>query len=142
MKAVFIVANVYEEERNVGIIITHIPTSYFDDLVSLSAPTSWTAQTVSIKKKDGSIRLCINYRKLNKATIPDRFPMPNVLDMVAGPNGVKYFITLDLVQGYYQMPLAEEGKPYASFSTARNYYQFKRLPFGLYNPPSAFQRGM
>ena len=97
MKAVFIVANVYEEERNVGIIITHIPTSYFDDLVSLSAPTSWTAQTVSIKKKDGSIRLCINYRKLNKATIPDRFPMPNVLDMVAGPNGVKYFITLDLV---------------------------------------------
>ena len=102
----------------------------------------WSSPMVPITKKDGTLRLCIDYRKLNKVTIADRFPMPNMMDQVFSLHGTKFFTTLDLVKGYYQVPLDPGSSECTAFSTSRNHYQFKRLSFGLKNAPGAFQREM
>lgn len=102
----------------------------------------WSSPVVPVIKSDKSIRLCVDYRKLNKVTIADRFPMANLADSVFGLHGVKYFTCLDLVRGYYQLPLHEDSKKFTAFSTAYGHWQFKRLSFGLKNAPAVFQREM
>ena len=102
--------------------------------------SAWSSPIVPVRKKDGTIRMCIDYRKLNKVTVPDKFPIPNLLDSIYGLKGTKFFTKLDLVRGYYQLPVDEKSRPYTAFSTNRNHWQFKRLSFGLRNAPSAFQR--
>ena len=104
--------------------------------------SAWSSPVVPSKKKDGTIRLCVDYRKLNTVTKADKFPIPNLNDAVFGLGKVKYFSALDLVKGYYQFPLEEKSKKFTAFSTPRHHWQFKRLSFGLKNAPSAFQRGM
>ena len=100
----------------------------------------WNSPIVPIVKKGGGVRLCLDYRKLNKVTIPDRHPVPNLSDSIFGLHGTKFFTRLDLVKSYYQIPIDENSKPYTAFSTPKNHWQFKRLSFGLRNAPSAFQR--
>jgi hypothetical protein len=100
----------------------------------------WSAPVVPIRKKDGTIRLCIDYRQLNKVTVPDKFPMPNLTDSIFGLKGTKFFTSIDLVRGYYQIPIDEQSRQLTAFSTPRNHWQFKRLSFGLTNAPAAFQR--
>ena len=100
----------------------------------------WSSPVVPVRKKDGTIRMCIDYRQLNKVTIPDKFPVPNLADSIFGLHGTNFFTRLDLVRGYYQLPVDEKSRPYTAFSTQRNHWQFKRLSFGLRNAPSAFQR--
>jgi hypothetical protein len=100
----------------------------------------WSSPVVPVRKKDGSIRMCIDYRQLNKVTIPDKFPVPNLSDSIFGLHGTKFFTCLDLVRGYYQLPIDDQSRQYTAFSTQRNHWQFKRLSFGLRNAPSAFQR--
>ena len=114
------------------------------ELLDIIEPSQsvWSSPVVPIRKKDGAIRLCVDYRKLNEVTRPDKFPLPNLSDAVFGLYGVKYFTTFDMIKGYYQVPLDEESRQYTAFSTPRRHWQFKRLSFGLKNAPSAFQRTM
>jgi hypothetical protein len=84
--------------------------------------------------------MCIDNRQLNRVTVPDKFPVPNLSDSIFGLHGTQYFTRLDLVRGYYQLPIDEQSRPYTAFSTPRNHWQFKRLSFGLRNAPAAFQR--
>ena len=100
----------------------------------------WNSPIVPIMKKGGGMRMCLDYRKLNKATVPDRHPMPNLIDSLFGFHGTKFFTRLDLVKSYYQIPIDKESRKCTAFSTPKNHWQFKRLSFGLRNAPSAFQR--
>ena len=77
------------------------------EIVELSK-LPWSSPILPIRMKDGTIRLCADYRKLNQATISDCFPMTNVGDVLLGLSGIKYFTTQDLVQGYYQTAIKEE----------------------------------
>lgn len=113
------------------------------DLGIIEASASpWSSPVVPVRKKDGSIRLCVDYRSLNRVTKPDKFPIPNLSDSIFGLYGVKYFTRLDLVRGFYQVPLNEESKELTAFSTPHGHWHFNVLSFGLKNAPSAFQRGM
>ena len=100
----------------------------------------WSSPIVPVRKPDGTIRMCIDYRKLNEVTIPDKFPVPNLSDSIFGLHGTQFFTSLDLVRGYYQLPIDEDSRQYTAFSTQKNHWQFKRLSFGLRNAPAAFQR--
>lgn len=103
--------------------------------------SSWVAPVVCVAKPDGSLRLCIDYKGLNRVTATDAYPMPRVeelLDRVAPAN----FITMDLCKGYYQVPLAESTREKTAFVTPYGKFHFCRMPFGLKNAPALFQRLM
>ena len=95
-----------------------------DDVIEPSK-SPWSAPVVPVVKPDKAIRICIDYRSLNKVTYKDAFPLPNIEDALYNLHGVKYFTTLDLIRGYYQVPMEEESKQYTAFSTVSGHWQFK-----------------
>ena len=86
--------------------------------------------------------MCVDYRKVNKVTETQNFPMPNLTDSVYSAHNVQFFTKLDLIKGYYQVPIDEESRQYTAFSTPQHQYQFKRLSFGLKNSGIQFQKHM
>ena len=102
----------------------------------------YSAPVVPVRKPDGTLRLCIDYRALNKVTKSDAFPIPNLIDSVYNMSGAKYFTTIDLVRGYYQIEMAQESIEKTAFSTPLSHYEFLRMPFGVKGGPATFQRGM
>ena len=98
----------------------------------------WAAPVVLVRKKDGSIRYCIDYRKLNDITKKDSYPLPRIDDSLDVLGKANYFSTLDLASGYWQIRLANEAKEKSAFSTNSGLYQFTVMPFGLTNAPANF----
>ena len=95
-----------------------------------------------VTKKDGSLRMCIDYRALNQLTVKDRSPLPRIDDLLSQMDGAKVFSSLDLAQGYHQIRIADEDVPKTGFTTPFGHYQFKVMCFGLSNAPGTFQRVM
>ena len=102
----------------------------------------WSSPVVLVDKKDGTKRFCVDYRELNKHTIKDSFPLPRIDESIDYLAGAKYFCTLDLAAGYWQVPLDDEAKLKSAFVVPGGLFEFQVMPFGLCNAPSTFQRLM
>ncbi|CAI5680231.1 unnamed protein product [Oreochromis niloticus] len=102
----------------------------------------FASPVVLVRKKNGSIRLCIDYRKLNARTIRDAYALPNIEETFAALSGAKWFSVMDLKSGYYQVEMAEEDKPKTAFTCPLGFFEFNRMPQGVTNAPSTFQRLM
>ena len=102
----------------------------------------YAAPVVLVKKPDGSIRFCIDFRRLNRVTVFDSEPMTSADDIFAKLQGDRYFTKIDLSKGYWQVPIRDEDKPKTAFVTQDGCYQFCKMPFGLVNATATFNRMM
>ena len=102
----------------------------------------WSSPVVLVKKKNGEMRFCIDFRAINKITKKDSFPMPLVADTLDALSGTQYFTTLDLKSGYWQIELDPSAREKTAFVTHNGLYEFLVMPFGLTNSGTSFQRLM
>ena len=104
--------------------------------------SEWAAPLVLVRKKDGALRVCVDYRDLNNATVKDAYPMPNIDDLIYRLNELEVATTFDLVEGYNQVEMKEEHKSLCAFATDWGLFEPNVMTFGLTNAPATFQRMM
>ena len=102
----------------------------------------WSACPVLVTKQDGSVRWCVDWRRLNEITIKDSFPMPRVDECIDALEGAQWFSCIDLQHGYWQIPLRQQDWEKTAFSTHMGLFEFTRTPMGVSNAPATFQRIM
>ena len=104
--------------------------------------SEWASNIVLVKKKDGSIRFCVDYRKLNDLTIKDAYPLPRIDTCLESLSGATWYSTFDLRSGFHQVAMKPEDANKTTFVCHRGTYRFRKMPFGLCNAPATFQRLM
>ena len=104
--------------------------------------STWASPVILVPKKDGSTRFCVDYRRLNAVTRKDKYPLPVIQDIFDQVGGSTVYSTLDLKAGYWQLPVAERDIDKTAFRCHLGLFEFMKIPFGLANAPSVFQRTM
>ena len=125
----------------IPVIEDHIEMMRKNDVIEEST-SPYSSAILLVKKKDGTIRFCIDFRFLNDITVKDKFPIPSIEAIKDYLRGAKFFSTLDFISGYWQIPIRKKDRHKTAFTTHNGHYQFKRMAFGLTNAPPSFQRIM
>lgn len=102
--------------------------------------SEYASPVVLVRKKNGSFRLCVDYRLLNKKIVKDRYPLPLIEDQLDLLQGAKVFSTLDLKNGFFHVQMDEHSRKYTAFIVPNGHFEFLRVPFGLCNSPAIFQK--
>ena len=112
--------------------------------IIVPSESPWASPCVLVKKKDGSMRFCVDFRKLNLHSVPQRWPIPLLTDVweCLSKSKSAMFTTLDMRSGYFQIPMDEESKPKTAFVVPDGTYEYTRMPFGIQAGPAVFSRIM
>jgi len=113
-----------------------------DILAKVTEPTSWVSSMVVVPKKDGSLRLCLDPKDLNRAVQREHYPLPVIEDVAVRFHKARLFTVLDVRQGFWHIVLGQESSYLTTFNTPFGRYRWKRLPFGISSAPEVFQRRM
>ena len=108
--------------------------------LAVPSKSPWASPCLLVPKANGKFRLCTDFRKLNSVTIKDSFPLPRIDDILDAIGSSKFLTQIDMLKGYYQIPLSENAKQMSAFITPFGLFQYERLPFGMCNAPATFQR--
>ncbi|BHF70212.1 hypothetical protein SprV_0301326200 [Sparganum proliferum] len=137
---------VWQPPRRIPVRYREEVNKLLDELLQakIIQPSSspWASPIALVPKKDGSVRLCVDYRRLNAVTVRDSFPLPRLDDTLDALGNAAWFSTLDLKSGYWQVEIHPDDRHKTAFTVPQGLYEFQTLPFGLCNAAATFQRLM
>ena len=136
-----------ERPRNIPSGLLDEVKEHLDHMLNVGAikpsKSAWSNAVVLVHKKDGGLRFCINFCKLNAQTRKDAFSLPQINDAIDALSRSKYYTTVDLLSGFWQTPMEESSKQYTAFILGTlGFFQCERMPFRLCNAPATFQHLM
>ncbi|XP_041440977.1 uncharacterized protein LOC121400938 [Xenopus laevis] len=113
-----------------------------DQRIIVESRSPYASPIVIVRKKNGSVRLCVDYRTLNRRTVPDQYTLPRIDEALDALHGSAWFSVMDLRSGYYQIPMSRDDQEKTAFICPLGFYEFTRMPQGISGAPATFQRLM